>query len=163
MQEVIKGWFIPSRQDEAPGESTAWYASFWDFCEAYLNKRFADQWCLSPEQSLSLQAGNLTVPKQLLVRAPKGNNKITPLPHETSLLDARYAMPKPKEAEIIHGLRVFSLPSALVASSSRYFSQNPTDARTALSLIRDASDVLALLLEGGQSTVAGRLAGAFEI
>jgi hypothetical protein len=29
-------------------------------------------------------------------------------------------------------------------------------------MIRDASDVLAVLLEGGHSTVAGRLAGAFR-
>src|SRR5712692_7215862 len=27
LQEVIKGWYIPSRPDEVKGESTAWYAS----------------------------------------------------------------------------------------------------------------------------------------
>ena len=32
LQEVIKGWYIPSRPDEVKGESTAWYASFWRFC-----------------------------------------------------------------------------------------------------------------------------------
>ena len=31
LQEVIKGWYIPSRPDEVKGESTAWYASFWRF------------------------------------------------------------------------------------------------------------------------------------
>ncbi|MEN8217296.1 MAG: hypothetical protein ABFS56_13190 [Pseudomonadota bacterium] len=25
LREVIKGWYIPSRPDEASGESTAWY------------------------------------------------------------------------------------------------------------------------------------------
>jgi len=29
LQEVIKGWYIPSRPDEVKRESTAWYASFW--------------------------------------------------------------------------------------------------------------------------------------
>src|SRR5579872_6118542 len=72
LQAVMKGWYIPSRQDETAGESTTWYASFWDFCSAYLNKRFGNKWCLSPEQSLSLHAGNWTVPQQLLVRSPKG-------------------------------------------------------------------------------------------
>jgi hypothetical protein len=162
LQEVIKGWYIPSRQDETPGESTAWHASFWNFCSAYLNKRFGDRWCLSPEQSLSLHTGNWTVPQQLLVRSPKGNNKITHLPHKTALLDARYAMPNKKEIEIINGLRVFSLASALTTSSPRFFTQNPIDARTALTLVRDASDVLTLLLTGGHSTIAGRLAGAFR-
>ena len=28
LQEVIKGWYIPSRPDEVKGDSTAWYASF---------------------------------------------------------------------------------------------------------------------------------------
>ena len=76
LQEVIKGWYLPGKPDESRGESTAWYASFWEFCSAYLNKRFGNKWCLSPEQSLSLHAGNWTVPQQLLVRSPKGNNKI---------------------------------------------------------------------------------------
>src|SRR5215510_4444075 len=58
LQEVIKGWYIPSRPDEVKGESTAWYASFWRFCGAYLEERFGAEWCLSPEQFLSLHAGN---------------------------------------------------------------------------------------------------------
>ena len=36
---VIKGWYIPSRPPEVKGESTAWYASFWRFCAAYLSER----------------------------------------------------------------------------------------------------------------------------
>jgi hypothetical protein len=79
---VMKGWYIPARPDERAGESTAWYASFWDFCATYLEERFGDQWCLSPEQSLFLHAGQRTVPKQLLVRTPKGRNNATALPHE---------------------------------------------------------------------------------
>ena len=37
LEEVIKGWYVPARPDETCGESTAWYASFWQFCTAYLN------------------------------------------------------------------------------------------------------------------------------
>lgn len=163
LQAVMKGWYIPSRQDETTGESTTWYASFWDFCSAYLNKRFSNKWCLSPEQSLSLHAGNWTVPQQLLVRSPKGRNKITPLPHQTSLFDAQYPMPSKKnEIEVINGVRVFSRIPALITCSPRFFTQNPTDLRTILALVRDASDILGLLLAGGHSTIAGRLAGAFR-
>lgn len=162
LQPVMKGWYIPSRQDELAGESTAWYASFWSFCSAYLNKRFKAKWCLSPEQSLSLHAGNWTVPKQLFVRAPKARNRLTQLPYDTSLFDAQYPMPNSKEMEIINGLRVFSLPAALVTCSARFFTQNPIDVRTSLCLVRDASEILSLLLAGGHSTIAGRLAGAFR-
>jgi hypothetical protein len=58
LREVIKGWYIPSRPDEIKGESTSWYASFWRFSAAYLETRFGGTWSISPEQSLSLHAGN---------------------------------------------------------------------------------------------------------
>ncbi|VAW72012.1 hypothetical protein MNBD_GAMMA13-1402 [hydrothermal vent metagenome] len=75
IKEVMKGWYISSRPDEPTDESTAWYASFWGFCSDYLNSHFEDKWCLSPEQSLSIHSGSWSVPKQLLVRSPKGGNK----------------------------------------------------------------------------------------
>jgi len=162
LREVIKGWYIPSRPDEVPGDSTAWYASFWDFCAAYLSVRFGRDWCLSPEQSLSLHAGNRTVPAQLLVRTPRGGNKPTALPHGTSLFDVRSAMPKRSEIVERDGLRLYSVAAALVATSEQFFRRFPTDARTAMAMIKDASDMLALLLEGGHSTVGARLAGAFR-
>src|SRR3984893_8838468 len=162
LQEVMKGWYIPARPENAAGESTAWYASFWAFCNAYLRERFGSNWCLSPELSLSLHAGNQTVPPQLLVRSPRGGNKVTALPHNTSLFDVRATVPEQKDIEEKDGLRLFSLPAALIASSPSFFENNPTDARTALATIRDASEVLGRLLEGGHSTIAGRLAGAFR-
>lgn len=162
LHEVMKGWYIPARSDETAGESTAWYASFWDFCATYLEERFGQDWSLSPEQSLLLHAGNRSVPRQLLVRAPKGGNKLTPLPHDTSLFDVRYTMPDKDEVTVMDGLRMYKLPPALVASVPRVFLKNPTNVRAALSMIKDASEVLALLLDGGHSTIAGRLAGAFR-
>jgi len=162
LKEVIKGWYIPSRSDEAAGDSTAWYASFWDFCTAYLSERFGKEWCLSPEQSLSLHGGNRTVPAQLIVRTPKGGNKPTELPHGTSLFDVRNAMPKDSEIVEVGGLRLFSVPASLVAVSEQFLQRASTDVRAAMATVKDASDVLAVLLEGGHSTVAGRLAGAFR-
>lgn len=162
LQEVIKGWYVPTRPDETAGESTAWYAAFWPFCVAYLQHLKGNDWCLSPEQSLSIHAENWTVPRQLLVRAIKARNNITALPHNTSLLDIRAALPDSKDIVEKSGLRLFSLPAALIACAPGYFQQNPTDMRAALSMVRDASEVLDRLLEGGHSTIAGRLAGAFR-
>lgn len=162
LQEVMKGWYIPTRPDEAKGESTAWYASFWPFCAAYLNERFGKQWCLSPEQSLSLHAGNWSVPKQLLIRSPKAGNKVTNLPHNTSLLDVRARMPPAGDISEEEGMRIFSMDTALIACAPSYFAQNATDVRAVLSVIKDASSLLARLLEGGHSTIAGRLAGALR-
>ncbi|GMQ84280.1 MAG: Fic family protein [Gammaproteobacteria bacterium] len=162
LQPVMKGWYIPSRPDELAGESTAWYASFWDFCGSYLNERFGTDWCLSPEQSLLLHAENCTVPRQLLVRSPRGDNKITGLPHDTSLLTVRYSMPDEQDIEVAKGLNLYALVPALIDCTPRLFQQNPTDIRAALSIISDASEILAKLLQGGHTTIAGRLAGAFR-
>ena len=162
LQEVMKGWYVPTRPDEAMGESTAWYASFWDFCAAYLQERFGTNWSLSPEQSLLLHAGNMTIPRQLLVRSPKARNRITTLPHDTSLFDTRAALPEAEHIAEKDGLRLFSVPAGLVSCGSGFFQKNSTDARATLSMVRDASDLLALLLEEGRTTVAGRLAGAFR-
>lgn len=162
LREVMKGWYIPTRPDEPGGESTAWYASFWRFCTAYLNARFDNEWCLSPEQSLCLHSGNRTVPRQLVVRAPRAGKNVTNLIHDTSIVDIVAALPEPKDADEAEGMRVFALPAALVGASPAYFAANPTDARTALAMIRSTSDILDRLLEGGHTVVAGRLAGAFR-
>ena len=75
-----------------------------------------------------------------------------------------FALPYPRMKDIKErdGLRLFSLPAALIASSPGFFEHNPTDARAALATIRDASEVLDRLLDGGHSKIAGRLAGAFR-
>ena len=162
LQEVIKGWYIPIRPGEASGESTSWYASFWDFCASYLKTRFGTDWCLSAEQSLALHTGNMTVPKQLLVRTKKTTNNVTNLPFDTSILDIRAEIPEKENIVINQGLRLLSLPEALVACAPVSYRQNPTDLRAALAMVSDASDLLEHLLEGGHSTIAGRLIGAFR-
>ena len=96
------------------------------------------------------------------MRSPKAQNNITTLLHDTSLLDVRASLPETGEVEEKEGLRLFSPATALITCFAQFFRQNPTDARSALSIVRDASEVLDRLLEGGHSTIAGRLAGAFR-
>lgn len=162
LQRVIKGWYVPSRPDEKPGDSTAWYASFWEFCASYLTHRFHERWALSPEQSLLLHAGNTAVPRQLLVRSPDASNNITTLVHETGILEVKGAIPPVKELEDKDGLRVYALPYALLNAAPRLYLNYPMDMRTALGLVRDASEILPALLDGGHSVVAGRLAGGLR-
>ena len=117
----------------------------------------------SPPSSLFLSiAGNWSVPHQLLVRPPKGRNHVTILPHGTSVLEVRSAMPDIADIVELEGMRVFRLPAALFGCSARFFSQSTVDTRTALAVIHDAQDMLRRLLAGGHSMVAGRLAGAFR-
>jgi len=162
ISEVYSGWFIISSPENKDGDSTSWYSSYWKFCAQYLNYKYKNQWCMSAEQSLMIHAGNWTVPKQLIIKSPKANNFKTDLPFDTSLFHIKSKLPLKSEVELVDGLCVLSLSSALVNATSNTYIQNATDMRTALSLVKSSADILNILLSGGQSIVAGRLAGAFR-
>ncbi|MCF8378961.1 MAG: Fic family protein [Bacteroidales bacterium] len=162
LRPVIKGWYITKQPSEMDGDTTFWYTSFWYFASTYLNSRFKSDWSLSPEQSLLLHSGNATVPKQLLVRSPKANNNKIELIHNISFFDVELELPAETERDEIEGLKVYSVPAGLLACGADFFSRNPIDARTCLASMKDSSDILSLLLQGGHSVKAGRIAGAFR-
>ena len=160
--EVMRGWYIATSPSDRPSDTTPWYASYWDFVARYLTDRFGDDWCLGPEASLSLHAGSWLVPNQLLVRAPRGSNKPITLPHNTSIYDMRVDLPEEGDTQTENGLRFYTAPAALIAAAPAIFEQQPINLRVVLAGQRDASALLAKLLEGGHSVIAGRLAGAFR-
>jgi hypothetical protein len=118
-------------------------------------------WCLSAEQSIAIHSGDWTVPRQLLVRSPKGSNKPTPLLRGTSIFDVRLELPRPEDIETRDGVRFMRLPAALIACAPGQFAAHAIEMRAALAMVTDACEVLTRLLAGGHSTVAGLLAGAF--
>jgi fido (protein-threonine AMPylation protein) len=160
---VIKGWWMATDPGVRPGDTTAWYASFWEFCSRYCTSRFGEQWHLSPELSLLLHAGVAEVPRQVVIHAPRGTNNALELPFETSLFD--YVVDSfPEESMLVDrdGLRLLNPRAALVRVKPRFYHQRPVEAQVALASVRDASDLLVMLLEGDHTVVAGRLAGALR-
>ena len=162
IKKVYKGWYMMIPPDERQGDSTSWYSSFWKFCAQLLEDKYGSDWCISPEQSLLLHAGNWTVPTQLIVKSPEAGNFKTDLPFDTSLFHIKSALPAKDQIIVVDGVRMLSLPSALIQASPTIYTSNPTDVRTALAMIKDASEVLEPLLSGGHTVVAGRLAGGFR-
>jgi len=65
LHEICKGWYLLSRPTQRDGESTLWYAAFWDFLAVYLQKRFGSGYCLSAVPSLEVHIGSNLVPRQL--------------------------------------------------------------------------------------------------
>ncbi|MBW6499959.1 MAG: Fic family protein [Bacteroidales bacterium] len=162
IREVIKGWYIVCRPGTGPGDPASWYTNYWNFCSEYLRSRFSNNWCLSPEESISIHAGNMSIPKQLLVRSPEAQNNLLKLLYGTSMLEVRLSIPEKNEIDTFKGINIYSLPNALISCSESYYQQFPGDIRTSLFLIKDSSEILRPLLEGGHSAIAGRLAGAFR-
>jgi fido (protein-threonine AMPylation protein) len=161
--EVMKGWLISSSPDARDGDSTPWYASFWEFCARYCGERFGNEWYLSPEQSVLLHAEKTVIPSQVIVQSPKGANHKLTLLFSTSLYDLKQSqMPPPTELTVRNGLRLYTPEAALVRVPESFIARNPIEAQVVLANLRDATDLLRLLLDGGRSFVAGRLAGALR-
>ncbi len=164
LQEVMKGWLISTSPTARTGDTTPWYASFWEFCRRYCDERFGDAWHLSPEQSLLIHAENTVIPKQVVVHSPAANNNRIELPYGTSFFALKQQdMPPARDLELgRHGVRVFRVEPGLIRVAPSFFSQQPVEARVVLGGIRDPSELLSRLLEGGHAVIAGRLAGAFR-
>lgn len=163
LEEVVRGWYLTSRPDGQPGSSAAWFAGMREFIAGYCEERFGANWHVSPDQSLMLRTGERTLPKQLQVWAPGANNQPMTLPHECSLF--LYRAPRLCESAACAdagGLRLATLPAALVAVGPTFFTQHPLAARIALASIEDVSGLLRPLLEGGHVHIAGRLAGGMR-
>jgi len=163
VQEVLKGWLISTSPNAREGDSTLWYASFWEFCASYCEDRFGDRWHLSPEQSVLLHAETTVIPMQAIVYSPSGTNNAIKLPFGTSLYDLREKdMPPAADLSVRDRLRLYAPAPALIKISEDFFARRPIETQVVLASIRDASDLLGRLLDGGHSVIAGRLAGAFR-
>lgn len=163
VQEVIRAWLISSSPSTRAGDSTPWYASFWEFCARYCEDRFGDDWHLSPEQSLLLYAENTVIPKQVVIYSPKGTNHNIDLLFGTSLYDLKQAeIPAVADIMVRNGLRLFSAAAALVRAPEAFFRRNPIETQVALASLGDSSDLLRHLLDGGRTVKAGQLAGSLR-
>ncbi|MGA2597381.1 MAG: cell filamentation protein Fic, partial [Bryobacteraceae bacterium] len=122
LQEVIKGWLISSGPGARDGDSTPWYASFWEFCARYCAERFGEDWHLSPEQSLFLHAEKTVVPTQVIVHSSQGTNHKVSLLSGTSLYDLKQQQ-MPPAADIVQrdGLRIFAPSAALIRVPETFF------------------------------------------
>lgn len=163
LRPIMKGWLIATSPGAEPGDTTPWYASFWEFCARYCECRFGKDWYLSPEQSLLLHAENTVIPTQAIVYSPKGTNNTLTLLFGTSLYDLKQKQRPPEtDLTVKNGLRIFVPAAALIKVAEDFLTRHPVEVQVALAAIKDPSEILARLLGGGHSAVAGRVAGAFR-
>ncbi|SAL87009.1 filamentation induced by cAMP protein Fic [Caballeronia choica] len=163
LKQVIQGWYLANNPADADGDSTHWYANMEIFVAAYANSRFDDGWQLSAELSILKHSGHTSIAKQLQLQSPKANNQMQELPHGCSLFIYRISESKlvASRAPDASGLRLMPMPDALIRVSPTFFTQHEMAAQIAMRQV-DISLLIARLLEGGNSLVAGRLAGALR-
>ena len=159
--EIIRGWYVLSRPDIAPGDSAAWHANFWDFLRIYLHDRFGNNYCLSAEASLELHIGATLIPAQVIVIAKEGGG-IQSLPFNTSLLI--YSDPRnlPEIKQTINGLQVMPLPFALCKISPTYYRKFSENVEIALRSVRAPTHLTQAIMEGEFRSAAERIIGAYQ-
>lgn len=98
-----------------------------------------------------------------MIHSPQGKNGLLKLPDDCSIIDYKAKdFPTATKIQTIDGVKALILPLALIRVSEAFFATYAQDAQISLHQLRDASELNRELLEGGHSTVAGRLAGALR-
>lgn len=162
LEEIIKGWYMVVRPDIQKGESTAWFACFWDFVRLYLEHLYGKNYCLSAECSLDLLLGSNIIPSQLTVISMRGSGIPIKLPHETSLLVYSDPQRMPEETTEIRGLKIMPLPLALCRVTPTFFSRTPKNGEIALRSVRDPGEIIRVLLQNNAKSAAARIIGAYQ-
>lgn len=162
LRPIIKGWYVVIDPRTLPGDSTAWYASFWNFIVRYANERYGSEWCLSAEQSLAIYSGSSIVPLQVIIRTPQGNNNAIQLISPTSIFILGAELPSVIDNSNQYRLNLYSLAEAIIVATPTMYSNDPLMMRTALAMVSDVSSILKILVDTGQTVRAGRVAGAFR-
>lgn len=162
LQEICKGWYLLSRPAERPGDSTAWYAAFWDFLSVYLEERFGADYCLSAASSIDAHTGASVIPRQVIALTAQGGKMVLELPHNTSVLVYQDARNLPRGVEMVRGVRAMPPAVALARVPPAFFEHQPLSAEIALRAVKSMDDLARVILESGSPAMAGRLAGAYQ-
>jgi hypothetical protein len=162
LQEIVKGWYILGRPVDKPGDSTAWYAVFWNFLSVYLEERFGSDYCLSAGSSLDLHIGANVVPQQVVAMTARGGVMSLNLPHQTSLLVYQDGKNIPASVETVRGVRVMPLVLAICRIPPVFFEKEPLNAEIALRAVKSVDDLIRHILDTNSPALAGRLAGAYQ-
>jgi hypothetical protein len=162
LQEVFKGWYLLRKPTDKAGDSTAWYATFWDFLSVYMDERFGVDYCLSASSSIDAHTGANMIPSQVIAMTAHGGKMVLTLPHNTSILVYQDEKNLPDSVEVVNGVRVMPLALALCRMPPSFFENQPMNAEIALRAVKSVDDLARVFLEMNSPTLAGRLVGAYE-
>lgn len=162
LQEIIKGWYLLLRPDAEPGDSTIWFAHFWQFLAVYLEEQYGKDYCLSAESSLFLHTRSTTIPDQVIVMVPKGGGKATDLPFNTSIFPYSDSKNIPKERVEVEGIQCMPLALALCRIGPQFYCSSPSEAEIALSQLAHPQEIVDVAVQYGLQRGVGRVIGAFD-
>lgn len=163
LTEVIRGWYIIDNPSNGQNTTVAWFSNYWKFVSIYERYSNGEQWCLSPEQSIDICAGNTTIPTQITVYVTKGGNRVINLLHGTSIFEIRKSQ-LPNDIMTIeeNGINIWPIESAIANVSITYWDKEPDSIRICLRSIKDTSIITAELIEKSSPSKAGKIISALK-
>lgn len=160
LSKVMNGWYLLSKPTGA-GTTTLWFSNYWDFIREYLNERFGQDYCLTPESSLDLHAGSNIISRQVTVITKKASNETIELLHNTSILLYQDKKNFPTIVVQKNGLNMIPLADSICRASPNYFLTNTLNMEICLKLIGSPAEISRVLLESKAASAANRIIGAF--
>lgn len=161
LKEVLDGWYIIRVTPDSCGPAD-WCRAYWHFVVAYLNDKFGDDWCLSPDCSLDFYSERTLIPDQLIVRSGKADGKIVRLPYDSSILEVKADCPEEVERDSKYGVHLYPLQQALLMASKDYYKTHPIEGCVCLAMLTNTAMVIDLALKMGYPKQALRVASGLR-
>lgn len=162
LREILKGWYFVSDPLAEPGDTTPFFANYWEYLASYLSERFGNDYCLTAEHSLLRQAHHNVVPKQVNVMLAVNQSQIQELAfgHTVALYPGGKSFPAPADQESLMGVRCMSAPYCLVMLNPRYFKDYAREVQIVMGKVEDPSAIAALV--DINAAGVGRLVSAYR-
>ncbi len=161
LEQVVRGWYLLTNP-AGKGTSTLWYSSYWGFVKQYLDDRFQEDYCLSPESSLNLISGQNIISRQIIVLTKKKSNQTINLPHGTSVLFYMDSNSFPETFNKYEGINTFPLAEALCKATPNYFKEYSLNAEICMKLVPSTAELSRVLLAKTLIAAAERIAGGYR-
>lgn len=157
---LMRGWYLLAQPGQ-PGDSTPYYAGYWQFLSRYLGERFGRDYCLSPNDSLRRHLDQNAVPRQVTVMTRGGGTDTLKLPHGTSAVIWQ-PTDFPARTEVIGDIRVLPLADAIARAPANAWQQDPLEMEIALRQMNSPLEIAKSLVEINSTAGANRIIGAFK-
>lgn len=147
LREILKGWYFVSDPTAEQGDTTPFFANFWEYLARYLGERFDAGYCLTAEHSLLRHAQCTVIPKTVHVVLQTNQSQVQELAfgHTVAMFPGKSTFPTAAQTVDIHGLRCMNIPLCLVNLPPRHFTAYGREVQIVMSQLLDPGALAALV------------------
>lgn len=146
LREILKGWYFVSDPAAGMGDTTPFFANFWEYLTRYLSERFGPDYCLTAEHSLLRHAQYNVIPRTVNVLLAVNQSQVQALAfgHTVALFPGKSTFPTPGQQTEIDGLRCMTIPHCLVNLPPRHFMAYGREVQIVMAQLQDPGVLAAL-------------------